>query len=254
MKAMAVRGKSRVSVAEAAEAAVRDLVHMSRWGDSVFIGLPLIFPDGSPATVKLDPIEIGVRVSDNGFAYRQLEHIGAQRSFSMTARGMAEREELSVGKRTIFVDVPADQVDRAICDVATVSWGVVDRVYANLSEEGAADLDEYVRERVARIFADRFARDAKTVRGISTTEWEVAAIVHGPQRDVVFEAVGEHPNSIHKASASFLDLASLERAPQLVAVVKSKAALGARLGLLTQAGGRVIEQGQPDAVYERAAA
>ena len=141
MTATAVRENR--SLAAVAEAAVRDLVRVSNWGNSSFVNLPLIYPDGSSVTVKLDIVqagqrvdEVGVRVSDHGFAYRLLEQIGAQRSFGRTAGGVAEREELTVDKRSIYVDVPFDAVERAICDVAAASWSVVDRVYSKLSDTG----------------------------------------------------------------------------------------------------------------------
>jgi hypothetical protein len=65
--------------------------------------------------------------------------------------------------------------------------------------------------------------------------------------------VGAHANSVYRTSAAFHDLAELPSPPRLVAVVKDKHALGPKLMLLSQAG-RVIESGQSDDVYQRAAA
>ena len=67
----------------------------------------------------------------------------------------------------------------------------------------------------------------------------------------VFQAVGDHANSVYRATAAFHDIASLPDAPTLVSVVRSKAEMGPKLSLLAQAS-RVIEEGQPDQVYERA--
>ena len=69
----------------------------------------------------------------------------------------------------------------------------------------------------------------------------------------MFHAVSNHPNAVFKTSTAFHDLANLDNAPKLVAVVRDKAALGSRLALLAQAG-RVIEGEQPDEVYLRAVA
>jgi hypothetical protein len=60
-------------------AAVSELVPAKRADDSVFVNLPLFFPSGAAATVKIEPVSGGYRVSDNGFAYRELESIGAER-------------------------------------------------------------------------------------------------------------------------------------------------------------------------------
>lgn len=244
----------RVSIASVAESALQELVCVKHWGESSFINLPLIYPDGSHVTVKLDLIEGGVRVSDNGFGYRLLENIGAQRSFPRSARKAAEVEELCVDTRAIFVDVPLHAATRAICDVSVASWNVVDRVYGRIADQESEEIEDHLRARLSVIFAGRFVPDVHNVRGLSTTDWEVSAVVKTDSSLVVFQAVANHPNSIHKASASFLDLASLDHAPHLVAVVKDKSAMGPKIALLGQSGGRVIEEGQSDETYRAAAA
>jgi hypothetical protein len=243
------------SIASAAEAAVRDLVRVSHWGQSSFINLPLIFPNGSSATVKLDAVKGGIRVSDNGFAYRALEAVGAQRSFGRTAHTVAAAEDLSVDQRTIFVDVTGDELVRAICDVATASWSVADKVFARIAEEDANELEDLLRARLELIFADRVAPPKDShVSGASTTDWHVSAAVTLDNGVAVFQAVTSFANSINRATTSFLDLSGLDNPPHLVAVVRSKAEFGSKLSLLSQAGGRVIEEAQPDPDYLRAVA
>lgn len=252
---IAATSEAHRSVASAAESAVKELVRVKHWGDSSFINLPLIYPDGSHVTVKLDPIPGGfIRVSDNGFGYRLLENIGAQRSFPRAARRAAEAEELCVNTRAIYADVPMRAVTRAICDVGVASWNVVDRVFGRIADQESEEIEDHLRERLSAIFADRFVPDVHNVRGLSTTDWEVSAVVKTGSTMVIFQAVANHPHSINKASTSFLDLASLHRAPHLVAVVKDKSALGPKLALLGQAGGRVIEEAQPDETYRAVAA
>lgn len=248
----AVATHQRVSIATAADRAVRDLMQARHWGGSSFINMPLIYPDGSHVTVKLDAVKGGVRVSDNGFAYRQLEHVGVQRSFGRTAGKAAEREELTVENRTIYVDVPAEGVARAICDVTAASWSVVDRIFAKLSDEDAVELEEHLRDRLAVIFPNQLVAET-SLRG-ANVDWEVSAIVLTGGGATVFQAVSAHPNSINRASASFFDLGSIERPPHLVAVVPSKTALGPRLGLLSSVGAYVIEEGQSEDDYRRVAA
>lgn len=251
---IAAKANDRVNIASAAESALQELVRVNHWGESSFINLPLIYPDGSHVTVKLDAVEGGIRVSDNGFGYRLLEGIGAQRSFPRSARKAAEMEELCVDTRAIYVDVPAHAVTRAICDVSVASWNVVDRVYGRIADQESEEIEDHLRARLSVIFAGRFVPEVHNVRGLSTTDWDVSAVVKTDSSLVVFQAVANHPNSIHKASASFLDLASLDNAPHLVAVVKDKSAMGPKLSLLGQSGGRVIEESQPDETYRAAAA
>jgi hypothetical protein len=252
---MAVAALQVVSVAEAADAAAAALVSVRHWGGSSFINLPLIYPSGSFVTVKLEQVgREAIRVSDNGFAYRELESIGVQRSFAKTANSIAEAESLEVNKRAIFVDVPHAQLSRAICDVAIASWQVADRIFSRAAEEDEAEIEDYLRQRLASVFgADHVNAEQAKIVGASTSEWEVSAVVELPNRVAVFHAVSNHSNSVFRTSTAFHDLAALDNPPSLTAVVRSKAALGPKLNLLAQAG-NVIEEDQPNNVYLRAAA
>jgi hypothetical protein len=254
----------RVSIAAAAENAVRDLVRVTHWGRSSFVNLPLIYPDGSSVTVKLDPVREGpgtdsllidglVRVSDNGFAFRILESIGVQSRFGRAARAIAKRNELAVDKHIIFADVGLNSLSRAICDVAVASWVVAEEAFLRAAEEDHTEFDETLRDRLQTIFPERVDTKTRELRGASATLWRVSAIVGLEEgRMAIFQTVGKTPLSVNTASTSFLDLGGLEPAPNLIAVVRKKSDLGSRLGLLSQAGGRVIEEAQPDDVYERA--
>jgi hypothetical protein len=247
-------GVTRDTIGTIADAVARGLVSVRRVGDSSFINLPLIYPSGSAVTVRLDRVAKGVRVSDNGFAYRELESFGAQRSFGKTATGIAETEAIEIGRRTVFVDVPIDEIERAICDVAAVSWQIADRIVGRLADEESADIEEYLRERLVSVFAANLKKPPEhKIVGASSNEWDVSAVIQLPGGTAVFHAVSNHPNAVFKTSTAFHDLANLDNAPKLVAVVRDKAALGSRLALLAQAG-RVIEGEQPDDVYLRAVA
>jgi hypothetical protein len=251
---MSAVAKPRLNIADIAATVAPELVRVSNWGDSSFINVPLLFPSGSQVTVKLDPVDGGVRVSDNGFAYRELEAIGAERSFPRTARTHTKPAQLSVGNRVIFVDVTPDQAFGAICDVAMASWQVADQIYARQADVEEEELEDYLRQRLPIIFADRFIPGTQRMRGASQTEWVIAGAVKTIQGDglAVFIGVSNHHVSINQATAGILDLGNLENPPRRIAAVKEKKALGPRLALLSEAGGYVIEEGQSDNVYEKA--
>jgi hypothetical protein len=204
--------------------------------------------------VKLDRIRDGIRVSDNGFAFRELESIGAERSFPLTAKSIADSNDLSVNRRVVFADVSEDQILRANCDVSMASWLIADRIYDRVGEQEEAEIEDYLRDRLVTVFGRGCLSDNHKIKGHSTSEWDVSAVVELPDHVAVFHAVSAYANSIFKASTAFHDIALLEKPPSLVAVVRSKKALGPRLDLLAQASGRVIEEAQADDVYKRAAA
>lgn len=251
---MAVLEKKGSFIAEAAKAAASELVSVRHLGGSSFINVPLLYPDGSFVTLKLDHAPHGIRVSDNGFAYRELEAIGAGRSWAKTAAPIAEAGNILVDKRTVFVDVKQEELVRAICDVALASWQIADKVYARAAEADEGEIEDYLRERLTEVFGAKLnPPEHNRIKGASTSEWEVSAIVDGNGKQTVFAAVSNHANSVFRTSAAFHDLLALERAPNVVSVVRSKAALGAKFGILAQAG-RVIEEDESDEVYRRAAA
>ena len=241
------------AVSDIADAVSHDLLSVSHWDDSSFINLPLAYASGTFVTVRLDRVRGGIRVSDNGFAYRELESLGVERSFPRTARGVAEAEELGVNRRTIFVDVPMECLVGAICDVSLASWSIVDRVFTRISEQTGSDIDGDLHERLSAIFGDARVSVDQEIVGSSSSKWEMSAVVNAGDHKTVFQAVSNHANSVFRTSAAFHDLRALHKPPVVVAVVASRDALGPRLGLLAQAG-RVIEGGQPDDVYRRAAA
>ena len=238
-------------VRAAVEKAARELVSVRHWGRASFISVPPFGPDGSPITVRVTHDIAGFRVDDAGFTYRDLKRLGIERSFAKTAAAIAEREDVMVEDNALQTVAGPDELARAISDVGIASWNILDKIHAKLSEADEAEMQEELRERLTTIFGG--LDDQRIIPGVSTTPWNVSAILHVDGKLAVFQAVGDHANSIYRVSAAFHDLASLPDEPMLVSVVRSKAALGAKLGILAQAG-RVIEESQPDQVYRRAVA
>jgi len=118
----------QIPVSDIADAIAPRLVSVRSWGDASFLSLPMVYPSGSFVTVRLSYVSGAVRVSDSGFAYRELESFGVGGSFSRTARTISKRFDLSVGKRSIYVDVPNEYVERAILEVGATSRDVADQI------------------------------------------------------------------------------------------------------------------------------
>jgi hypothetical protein len=250
---MAKGALTNMPPADVVEVAARELVRVKKWGQISYINLPMILPSGSFATVRVSPIASGFRVDDGGFAYRELESVGMERSFGRTAAKVAEALDVDHNRRTLTVDVAPDDLFRAICDVGMASRDVAERVFSRLAEQDEAEIEDYLMERLAKIFGSARLEGSQKIVGSSTNQWDVSAILHTDSGLAVFQAVGNHANSIYRASTAFHDLSELPNPPVRIAVVKDKAALGAKLNMLAQAG-RVIEGDQPDDVYVRAAA
>lgn len=233
--------------------ATRGLVRVRPHGTAVDVSLPMVYADGSYVTVCIEPAAGGLfRVSDCGFAYRECEDLVGTRAFRRTAARLAENRDVTVGERILSATCPEEMLERAIWDVAETSWRLVDLVASRAFDEDEDDLSEALTHRLHAIFGASRVEVGADLTGSSTTSWRLSAIVSGEGGKTAFQAVAENPNSVNKASTAFRDIGTLERPPRLVAVVRSKQALGSRLELLHPA--RVIETGQADEAFRRAAA
>jgi hypothetical protein len=238
----------------AAERVARDLVWVDHFQGRSTIGLPIIYPGGTCVGVEVVAREGGYRVSDGGQALREVDAVGATRSYVRVASRMADIEALQVKRGVIFVDVPVEHLDRAICDVAAVSQRVVSHIYDGLKDEEEDEIAARLHGRLERLFRQELPDSAKII-GQSQKEWDVSAVVRPGNGGnmAVFNLVSHHSQSVYKTSAAFHDLSLLRPAPSCVSVVADKDAMGNKLALLAQAG-RVISVDDPDDRFLRAAA
>jgi hypothetical protein len=250
---MIVRPMTADEVERIVEETAQELVRLRRVNDSSFLNLPMLYPDGSNVTVKIDQVAGGLRVSDNGFAFREAEDSNAVRSFGQTKKSVAEEFGVQVGGKAFFVDTERAGLIEAVCDVAAASWQIVARIYSRLPDESETELEEEIAVRLKTLFGSSHVEENKDVAGASSVSWPVSAVVVFPDHRTVFQAVGDNANSINRSATAFRDLSLLPKAPRLVAVVRDKLALGARASLLTQASARIIERTNPDDLWKAAA-
>jgi hypothetical protein len=245
---------SASDVAEALNKIGRDLLSFRHRSDASYVHLPLLYPSGTSVTLKITPAPGGrYRISDSGFGMEELESIGAQSSFARTADKVIVEAGVFRDARCVFADADLDQLTSTIIDVGTSSWRIVDKIFARRAEENDAAFAVMLAERLVHVFGAPSVQAEAVLVGASTSKWPVTAIVTAGPNITAFQAVAEHANSIYRANAAFDDLLALPQPPRLVAVVRNKASLGPRLTLLSR-GADVIESGQPDADYIKAAA
>lgn len=252
-RTMASLASAHPGITEAVNRAVRDLMGVQHWGDASFVSFPIYYPSGASVTVRVRALATGFRVDDGGFAYREVEAVGFERSFAKAADKARSKEGVERDTRCLFVNADAGQLARALSDVAMASWDVADRVFSKIAEQEERDIEEYLRDRLTAVFGPSRLEERQIMVGSSASEWNVSAIVREGANEIVFQAVSEHANSVYRTSAAFHDIAALNRPTRLVAVVKSKEAMGKKLIILSQAG-RVIQSDQSDEAYLRAAA
>jgi len=222
--------------------------------DASYITLPVLYPSGSMAVVRIQPHQDGrFHVTDMGLGFQEADLLGGAKVFSHAAPAIAAHAGVRMDRHAfLLTDVRRVQLVGAVSVIAACSQEAVQLTAFKLEERKRADAADRLYDRLAHVFTPaKVARDAE-ILGASNTAWHVATLVTTDGHKAVYEPVSDHPNSVASALTKFVDLAQLEHSPARIAVVRSKEALGTRLALIATAA-NVVEEGVSDQTLERLA-
>jgi hypothetical protein len=168
-------------------------------------------------------------------------------AYTRAAKEMSEEMGLKYERRRIQLhDVDVSRLPAAIKLVANCSLASVILAGERAQERKANERTDRLIGRLKKVFRDVTRR--APILGASATPWTVDALVKNGDREVVFDFVANHANSVASTSTKFHDLALMESAPVRCALVESKRDLGTLLAVLSQAG-KVIEDAAPEQTY-----
>lgn len=238
---------------EAVDGVARALATVRHADEASYISLPVMYPSGSLATVRIDLHRDGrYLVSDMGMGFEEADLMGAGRLFAHSAPAVAVRAGVHFDRHTFSLGVRREQLVGAVTVIAACSQEAVELAAFRLDETKKADAADRLCERLYRLFTPARVERGATVVGASNTPWTVTALVRADGHKAVYEPVSEHPNSVASALAKFVDLNQLEHPPARIAVVRKKESLGTRLALISTAA-NVVEEGVSDQTLERLA-
>ncbi|WP_299720065.1 hypothetical protein [uncultured Tateyamaria sp.] len=246
---MIVKAQDSEGFQDVVRSAAAQLVSCDLIAGAHYVRTPLMYASGGYVVVRVESAGGDYLVSDFGAGHEEASLMGGSRIYMKVARDVAEANGVGFDNYSLFVlKVSREQLPGAIATIANSSQEAVNITSLKVSEAKARDNNSLLYDRLAGVFGrDSIAKDAHIV-GASNTEWHVASLVTIQRRQVVFEAVSKHPNSVVHAAAKFGDIARINRAPGRVAVVNSKKALGTYLGVLSH-NASVIERQVDDRVY-----
>ncbi|MCW1428647.1 hypothetical protein [Novosphingobium sp. JCM 18896] len=232
---------------EAVEAAARSLVSVVHAGGRSTVSLPMVYPSGTVAAVEITQVGADIfELSDCGLAHAETEMIGGEHLFARNAAAVAQRFEVSAGKRTIYFTANLAQLAGAMADVAAASVQVAHRVCERISQRSESEIEERLYRKLIDVFGKPKVEQDATISGASAHKWRVSALVHLDGRQMAFEAVSNHHSSVYSSATMFHDLSLLDRKPIPIAVVRDKRAMGDYLRILAQAANVI----QDDAAVE----
>jgi hypothetical protein len=243
------------SLSDLAHALAASLASARLLEGRAFIRTPILFASGTVLVVVLEQEPGGTfRVSDLGQGHEEAVQLGVATAYLHRARGLAAAEGLVLHGHELAFDRIGEA---ALAGACAVLGSTVLRLVEQARLAGAATRDRsrkaHLLARLVEVFPDRRIEADAVVRGASTQEWSVDALLQEGGRRIVFDLVEPHLTSVSLAATKLGDLAALEQAPRCVSVVRRKAEFGAMLALLSQAA-RVVEEAAPGGAFLRAAA
>jgi len=214
----------------------------------------MVYPSGTIAAVEVAQISSELfEITDCGLAYAETEMIGGEHLFARNAAAVAERFEVSGGKRTIYFTAALDQLAGAMADVAAASVQVAHRVCERVAQRSESEIEERLYQKLVNVFGKPKVEQDAFISGASAHKWRVSALVHLDGRQMAFEAVSNHHSSVYSSATMFHDLSLLERKPIPIAVVRDKRAMGDYLRILAQAANVIQDDAAEDTLKGLAA-
>ncbi len=218
-----------------------------------YVHLPIFYPSGAGATVLVTRDGTDFRISDAGFAYREVEMVGAERAFPCRARAIAGDLGLDISSRAISARATRRQLAATMADVAAASTRIATEIVSRVSGMVEIELVEHLQDRLAELFGKPNIDFNPTIPGASARPWDVSAIVRLEDRRVVFDAVSNHALSVYSTATKFHDISLLGKPPITVSVVHSVQQMGNLYNLLAQAG-HVLQEDAPNTAFKLAIA
>ncbi|WP_297781435.1 hypothetical protein [uncultured Roseovarius sp.] len=246
---MIVKARYNEKFHEVVRSAAAQLVACEAISGSQYVTTPLMYASGGYVVVRVEQAGDEYLVSDFGTGHEEAQFMGGEIIYKHVAKNIAETNGVQFDTFAFFVlRATVAQLPGAIATIANSSQEAVNITALKVSERKNRDDNAMLFEKLASAFGrNNIARDAHII-GASNTEWHISSLVTVDNRQVAFEAVSKHPNSIVHAAAKFSDIARIEDAPRRVAVVTDKKALGTYLGVLSH-NASVIERRVEDRVY-----
>lgn len=220
-----------------------------------FIRTPILFASGTALVAVVEAEPGGTwRVSDLGQGHEEAAQMGVAANYLHRARAALAAEGAALeGHAVVFTRVASDRLPPACAVLCSLVLRLVEQ--ARVTATAARERGRKARlvAKLADLFPQRHIEPGAVLRGSSTQEWTVDALVEDGGRRVIFDLVKPHIHSVALEVTKVGDLLALDSAPRCVSVVRRKDEFGPLLTLLSQTA-RVVEEGAPRETFERAAA
>jgi hypothetical protein len=223
---------------------------------TLFVSTGVTYPNGVETAVRIDRNREGFVVSDDGYASRIAETMGAASTLSRLAPGVSARSGISFERGTFFLsDVSRESLPVAIGAVANSSSRSIERVLALIGQPRLRRSRELFDKRLREAFGKNIVFDLE-FRGATGRNWEFDA---GIERDGLivrlFELVSPSTQAVAIANMKISDTRAVPEPPSVVAaLVDYERTDPALRAILSSSGGTVIAANDDVSRYRLSAA
>jgi hypothetical protein len=220
-----------------------------------FIRTPILFASGTALVAVLEQEPSGTwRVSDLGQGYEEAAQLGVAPTYLHRARTALPAEGAVLeGHEVVFTRVGSAGLASACAVLCSLVLRLLEQARVTATAARERGRKARLMAKLTDLFPQRHIEPDAVLRGSSTQEWTVDALVEDNGRRVVFDLVKPHLTSVALEVTKVGDLIALENAPRCVTVVRKKEEFGPMLSLLAQTS-RVVEEAAPPQTFLRAAA
>lgn len=215
-----------------------------------YIRTPLLYPGGSCVVVAISGADDRFFVSDMGLGMSEAELVGAESQYARIGGEIARRSGVGFDHHSFFLATcRRDQLVEAVATVANCSKEAVGLATLRLAEKRHPVAETALYDRLDRLFGKTLVERDASISGANKKDWKVGALVHHNDNILTFDFVKPSPHSAYPIVAKFLDFAQLDHPPHPVAVVGDFKEMASYVGLISDAGGRVIEASASDLAF-----
>ena len=210
-----------------ADEVAKGLAYAKTIGGDVYVQTPVASPSGRNVGIKLLGGPVEFTITDDGFAMRKAEMMGAEDICRREAKKVAKEYDLSFNDWELFeTKAPADRLVGLTSLVANAVAVTLIRTSERFAERFETRRKEELAVRLGRIFGERKVIKNADFSGAARA-WTFDARVDLPSgRPGLFSIVTPAPVSVAFAYSKLDDVSRLDKPPFLAAVLEGNVDAG----------------------------
>lgn len=242
------------AIAVIAEDVARNLSTAEVDHRGAYINTPMRYPGGTAVVVHIQSLGNRFFVTDMGFGMSEAEQIGAERQYMRAASEIARRQDVGFDQHSFFLaECSREQLVGAVGLIANCSKEAVDLAALRLAERRHVEAETAFFDRLEGLFGVQKVTRHAEIQGAHKADWPVGALVVNDNRRTIFDYVKPSAQSAYPIIAKFFDIGQLAAPPSRVAIVRRVSDLKGFAGMISDAGGAVIQADASDRTIMRAA-